>query len=102
MDFWMKASYETLFYDQEAYTDYFCEISLGNGEIRVRYEEDDGSLCTYIGTEVSDGHFDLRCPGRSGKATLHRFRGSRIFEGFWQEDGNRGAWRITLHEVDRP
>jgi len=99
MSTWIQASADTLFYDDtNAYTDEPYEVYLSDGEIRVRYETDDGEYTIYIGREVSDGHFVLTCPPLNGKATLHRFSGSPIFEGFWSEEGVRGSWKITLRE----
>lgn len=98
MEAWIKASADTLFYDDStAYTDEFYEVYLSDGEIKVRYEVD-GEYNVYIGREISSGHFELACPALAGKATLHRFPGSQILEGFWHEEGVRGAWKIRLHE----
>jgi len=98
MSNWIQASADTLFYDKEnAYTDEPYEVYLSDDEIRIRYEVD-GEYTTYIGREIFDGHFELTCPPLNGKATLHRFPKSSVFEGFWTEEGVRGAWRIRLHE----
>ncbi|HEY3700097.1 MAG TPA: hypothetical protein VGK97_12235 [Spongiibacteraceae bacterium] len=52
MNTWVKASADTLFYDDtDAYTDELCEVYLSDGEIRVRYEVD-GEYTVYIGKEA--------------------------------------------------
>lgn len=98
MSNWMKASVDCLFYEDTAYVDLPCEVYLDGEQIKVRYEDDDSKIIVYIGREVSEGHFELAYPPLQGRATLHRFPGAKIFHGFWDEEGQIGAWKITLHE----
>ena len=92
----MKALMDVLFYDETpAYEGVECEIRLGDGEIVVTYWEEDG-VVLYRGREDGEGHYILECPAKNGKASLHSFPDSRYLEGWWIEEGYRGAWRVTL------
>lgn len=94
---WMPAKADTAYYDNnQANVDEECEVMLDQGLIKVRYEDEDGNEIIYSGQELSEGHYELRCPELSGHATLHRFQNSKILEGSWVEKGTRGFWRIVL------
>jgi hypothetical protein len=77
-----------------------CEVRLSGGTIAVDYEEEDGSRTVYEGSEVGLGHFRLASSSVKGKATLHRFEGSDMLEGFWSQGGYVGMWRIQLNNDD--
>jgi hypothetical protein len=75
-----------------------CEVTIGDGQISVKYEWEPGQLQTYQGPEVGDGHFNLTAMVDEGKASLHRFPNGRILDGWWTEEGNEGMWRIVLNK----
>jgi hypothetical protein len=77
------------------YYEALYEVRLGEGAIVVSYFDDEGAVI-YRGTEVEPGHFKLEAPERNGRGTLHRFKDSIFLEGFWQEGGSLGMWRIQL------
>jgi hypothetical protein len=97
MQVWSKCTAEVLYYDAEpAITNeegYIVRLS--DETIEVAYDDDDGPVC-YRGKNNGDGHFSLSAPERDGKASLHCFPDSAFLEGYWQEGGVRGMWRICL------
>lgn len=96
MPVWKNARMDNAYYDQRtALEDDSCEVRIDGEQIVVSYEDDDG-VVLYKGKEHGLGHFQLTAPERDGKATLHRFEGSKILEGFWIEGGEKGFWRVTL------
>ncbi len=70
-----------------------------NAEIHVEYEDDD-EIVIYKGKSLGSGHFSLKTISKTvkGQATLHQIPGGKILEGYWQEDGYKGMWRIKLKE----
>jgi hypothetical protein len=74
-----------------------CDVNIHDRSIAVSYE-DDGGMVVYEGTEIAPGHFNLACPARNGRATLHQAPNENILEGWWLEDGYDGMWRIELEE----
>ncbi len=91
-----KAKMDCVFYDETpAYVEGDCEVKINKNEIVVSYEDDEG-VVNYKGEDEGHGHFVLKCPEREGRATFHQMLGSRILEGYWQEGGHQGFWRITL------
>lgn len=96
MTVWKNAKVDTVYYDEtEADEGDDCEIRIDGDQIVVSYEDDEG-VVLYKGKNHGNGHFQLSSPERNGKATLHMFEGSKILEGFWIQDGNKGFWRISL------
>ena len=91
-----SATMKTVYDSDHCYDEWKCEITIINNEITVSYEEDDDVHILYKGSENGDGHYQLKCHQRNGNATLHRFPKSRILEGYWNEDGYTGMWRIQL------
>ncbi len=90
------AKMDTVYFDDSVAEEGFpCEVRLGDGEIVVSYEGDDGFI-NYTGKEIGEGHFQLSCASNGGSASLHCFKGSKILEGFWIEDGVKGFWRICF------
>lgn len=55
-----------------------------------------GEIYEYKGQAKGQGHYELRGVGFEGRATLHCFEGSKVYEGFWIEEQRRGMWRIVL------
>lgn len=75
-----------------------ADVRIGDGRIVLTWEDDEG-VVEWHGREHGEGHFELACPERAGRGTLHRFPGGRILEGFWSERGETGFWRVHLpHE----
>jgi hypothetical protein len=83
------------FSDEAAAENEKFAVKIENKKILVEYEDADG-LVQYVGEEKGQGHFELSCPAKSGKASLHMFANSGILEGSWFEGGCRGMWRIHL------
>jgi hypothetical protein len=74
-----------------------CEVQLGGrGEIEVTYQTDGSGIVSYEGMEQDEGHYQLESTSPDGRATLHRFSGGLMLEGYWETGGERGMWRITL------
>lgn len=75
-----------------------CSVRLDADSVRVEYRQD-GETYAYSGAANGAGHYELRCEGYPQcRATLHRFEGSELLEGFWIEEGGQGMWRIRLGE----
>ena len=75
-----------------------CDVTFSeDGEILISYEGDDIYI-VYRGNEKSAGHYLLEGEP-AGRASLHRFPGSMILEGYWEESGENGMWRIQLATV---
>ncbi|MBK9442337.1 MAG: hypothetical protein IPN53_13975 [Comamonadaceae bacterium] len=74
-----------------------CEVCLGDhGEIEVTYQGASDGIVSYEGMEHDEGHYLLESTSPDGRASLHRFSGGLILEGYWEAGGERGMWRITL------
>jgi hypothetical protein len=71
-----------------------CEVRIDGATIVVSYEHNGPTI--YRGEEVGQGHYELTCPAKRGRATLHRSPDSNVLEGHWTESGNEGMWRIEL------
>lgn len=96
MALWEDARLETIYYDEEeAVLNDVCDVRMDGNVIVVSYEGDEGPV-VWRGQMNGQGHFELRSPEVNGRATLHMFEGSDILEGYWNEDGYKGFWRIYL------
>lgn len=103
MPIWPQSKMTTLYYSaDDALVDYPCVVKIDEEKIRVEYEAD-GDAVYYEGKNHRDGHFELQSSHPEGHATLHRYPdrsgntdGSSFLEGYWQEQGYRGMWRIKL------
>lgn len=78
------------------------DVSINNKKIAVTYMEEnsEGSSyrVTYEGKEITPGHFELKSLNNfNDRATLHRFKDSKILEGSWFEEGSEGMWKINLN-----
>lgn len=96
MPVWEKARVDTVYYDGEADVDDFCDVRIDGDKIVISYEGDNCQMVVWNGVMRGQGHFELRSHEVNGRATLHMFEGSQILEGYWEEDGYRGFWRINL------
>lgn len=93
---WSNSKMSTLYYSDEfASENYPCEVKMDENEIIVEYEQDD-EYVQYRGKSIGNGHFELHCPDKNGRASLHMFPNSTILEGSWVEDTFRGMWKINL------
>ena len=92
---WSNSKADIYYRDTEADLDEPCEVRVDGNSIVVSYE-DDGGHTVYKGIENGIGHFELSAPTVKGRASLHMFKHNRILEGYWEEDGQRGMWRIKL------
>jgi hypothetical protein len=97
MQVWSKCTAEVLYYEAEPADTYEEKyiVRLSDDAIEVAYDDDDGPVC-YRGKNNGDGHFSLSAPERQGKASLHRFPDSEYLEGYWEEGGATGMWRLQL------
>ncbi len=99
MSHYKNATSCTYFLGKEAAESSVCEVRITEkGEIVVSYETDDG-YTVYKGQELGKGHYLLESDEPFGRGSLHRFEGSQILEGYWEEDGSKGMWRIELSEI---
>lgn len=74
-----------------------CEVRIDGPVLVVSFGDGrDGPPDVYRGEEVGPGHY--RVMGADGsKGTLHRLSpDDEWLEGYFQEDGERGMWRIQL------
>ncbi len=86
------------FYDTPS-EDSLCDVRIDGKKIVVSYiEEGVPRAVIYEGTEHDPGHYELSNKDMKGRATLHRFKDGKFLEGWWQENGIQGMWRITLPE----
>lgn len=99
MSHYKNATYWTFHFAKEAAESHPCEVRImDDGKIVVSYETD-SDFVVYKGEEQGQGHYLLESEEPQGRASLHRFPGSLILEGYWEEDGMKGMWRIELGEV---
>jgi hypothetical protein len=95
MSVWNKSRMQTVYYDNDPSEEDECDVKIDSKEIVVSYRDDSGFV-NYRGKNDGTGHFELLAPERNGRATLHMFKDSSILEGFWEQEGYRGFWRIYL------
>ena len=104
MSRYKNATMETLTFGEDAAESRKCDVRfLDDGGIEVNYINSTTitGYTTYEGNEKGGGHYFLESDEPSGRSTLHRFKGSPILEGFWEEEeGKKGMWRIQLSQVD--
>lgn len=94
---WSKSRMDIAFYDHTpAWEGESCEVRISESEVVITYEEADGEIVEYRGKNDPSGHARLRCPEWKGETSMHRSPGSKVLEGFWIEDGEKGFWRIQL------
>ena len=86
------------YFDSAAAESASCEVRITDDQIVVSYETDEGHT-VYAGSENTAGHYILESESPAGRATLHRLPDSLILEGYWEEGGSKGMWRIQLGEV---
>lgn len=78
-----------------------CQVKICGKEIQVDCLDNDAyEPQTWTGTELEKGHYILRASD-DGDATLHRFDGKAILEGYCHENisGGKSMWRIDLGEM---
>jgi len=64
----------TAFFDETpAYEDEECLVRINDNLIEVSYDDEEGNAI-YRGKNTGTGHFELSCPERDGRATLHMFK----------------------------
>lgn len=98
MTVWSNSRADIFYYNDDADCGDPCEVKIDNGRIVVSYEDEGGGYIVYEGSENGAGHFELSAPSVNGRATLHMFNGNKVLEGWWDEEGTRGMWRIFLRE----
>ena len=72
-----------------------CIVKFDGDNIRVEYPV--GEVYVYEGKDVGNGHYNLH-NAKGDKSTLHITPGYQVLEGYWEEDGCNGMWRILLKE----
>jgi hypothetical protein len=82
-----------------------CRVQISEDHCTVVFDQVEGtdkqvSVATWSGKGVN-GHYELsgEVSGRNKakcRATLHRFPGATVLDGFWQENALTGMWRIKL------
>lgn len=88
-------------YEKERYYEVPCEVTIHGDRITVSsYDVTEQRPSVYTGIENSPGHFQLEDPEVRGTASLHRFEGSDLLDGFWAEAPAVGMWRIQLIDDD--
>lgn len=100
MQIWNNCKMLSLSYDCSR-DESSCEVKIDGKNIVVSYiEEGHPTAVIYKGTEHDPGHYELSNSNNDvrGRATLHRFKGSNFLEGWWEEKGMQGMWRITLNK----
>ena len=98
-----RFSYVDIYYtDRDADFDIGCIVMIGRDQIEVKYDEEDKKACIWSGEAKGAGHYELRANQKNCRATLHRIRDSVYLEGFWQESGYKGMWRIRLSDKFLP
>ena len=91
---WKNCKTDVFYYEGPA-DSYKSEVKFDGNRIVVSYKDEDG-YTTYDGESTGDGHFELSSPRAAGRATLHVLEKGRILEGYWEEGGDKGMWRISL------
>jgi hypothetical protein len=98
MPIWSHCKMDMLDYDRTpADEDYPREVRINQHTIVVENEDNEGTVW-YVGVDDGTGHLELHCRERAGRATLHMFQKGLVLEGYWEEGGYRGLWRICLEE----
>lgn len=95
-----QATMTTYFGDGSPSEDWPCEVRFDDEGIVVSYWDDNGPV-VYKGRMMGEGHYRLESARPEGEANLHCFRGGILFDGWWNEDGAEGMWRIKLRP-ERP
>ena len=98
MSYYKNAVSWNYYFDSAAAESASCEVRITGDQIVVSYETDEGHT-VYAGSEKAAGHYILESESPAGRATLHRLPDSLILEGYWEEGGSKGMWRIQLGEV---
>lgn len=103
MSIWKNCSCDIYYPDRSAaLNDTGYEVRIDGDELVVSYESEDGWV-NYAGKDLGGGHFEVRASTDSGSAVngrsvLHRSTpDASILEGYWEEEGCRGMWRIYLN-----
>jgi len=91
-----KCNLEWYFWEGKAYNQ-MCDVRFTGSVIAVSYKDQNGDYAIFKGKRTGKGHYELTAPEINGKATLHRGPRTKILEGYWQEDDDKGMWRIHLY-----
>jgi len=98
MPVWKNSLMTTAFLDEtSAFEAEECVVRIEGDVIEISYDDEGGNVI-YRGQNDSSGHFELICPERSGRATLHMFKDGKFLDGYWIEGGYKGFWRIELRK----
>lgn len=97
MQIWKNCTTDVLFYDETPafINDEGYIVRLSDEKLEIAYDGAEGAVC-YQGKNNGNGHFELKAPEINGQASVHCFPKSNVMEGYWQEGGERGMWRIHL------
>ena len=72
-----------------------CKVRLSDKQLDIICIDPGGREVIWYGDEIAPGHYRLD-NREGGTGTLHCFPNSRFLDGWWQENGEEGMWRITL------
>lgn len=98
MPVWINSRMTAAFFDETpASEDEECIVRIEGDTIEISYDDEEGNVI-YKGKNDGCGHFVLKCPERSGDATLHMFKDTKFLDEYWIEGGNKGFWRIELRK----
>ena len=93
-----KNSELTIYSEEDGQVSFSCQVRIDNGSIAISYTDENKGMVVYEGNEQGSGHFKLRSKNVNGSGTLHQFDGDNILEGWWNEEGSEGMWRIQIDE----
>ena len=93
-----KAQMETVYYtdDEADYDD--CIVIFEGDEIEIYYGDMEDPVIYKGKKEIFRDYptYIVRCTNPTGIASLYQIPSSKILLGYWQEDGEKGFWRIKL------
>lgn len=95
MPIWKNAKMDVVYYNASEADEFVCDVRIGTSDLVVEYVYQ-GKKYVYSGQQIGHGHYNLTCQKNGGSASLHRFPNGKKLEGYWQETGWHGFWRIHL------
>ncbi len=98
MAIWKNSFMDTLGYDGSIDLGKKCEVKIDDESISVSYTYEEEEPTYYKGGNDGSDHFQLDKNDQRGEASLHRFKNGLILEGYWEENGGKGFWRIKLNK----
>jgi hypothetical protein len=98
-----RFSYVDIYYtDRAADFDVDCIVEISRDRISLKYDDENRNAYVWSGKSKGSGHYELEANQDNCRATLHRIQDSVYLEGFWQESGHKGMWRVRLSDKFLP